>query len=129
TISLIGMSQAKAAEVRFIQGIHSPISSLDPFSIASVDAYSVTNNILEPLARSNPRNGEINPVLAESWTLNPKEKSIQVKLREGVTFHNGQKLTAEDVQFTFEAYFKPEYQAQVWQGMWSDIESVRATGP
>ena len=40
------------------------------------------------------------PGLAESWT-RIDDRTIEFKLREGVKFHNGAELTAEDVAFTF----------------------------
>src|SRR5262245_6061301 len=39
--------------------------------------------------------------LAESWTVSPDGKSYEFKLRDGVKFHNGEPLTAEDVKFSF----------------------------
>ena len=41
------------------------------------------------------------PSLAESWTVSPDQKVYEFKLREGVTFHNGETFTAEDVKFSF----------------------------
>lgn len=126
---LLFAAVANSSATTVVQGIRIPITSLDPFSIDGIEAYSATNNILEPLARSNPLTGEIVPVLAESWSLNPGKRTFHVKLKKNVKFHNDQPLTASDVQFTFEAYFDPAYRAQMWQGMWSEIESVKATGP
>lgn len=40
------------------------------------------------------------PGVAESWK-RIDDKTIEIKLRKGVRFHNGQELTAEDVAFTF----------------------------
>ncbi len=41
-------------------------------------------------------NGDIEPALAESWEfINPT--TLQLKLREGVEFHNGKIMTADDV--------------------------------
>ena len=113
------------SNITLIQGISTPILSLDPFSIAGIDAYTVTGNIIEPLARSNPRTGQIKPVLAKAWALDPKNKTFRVKLRDNVRFHNGEELTAEDVRFTWQAYFDPKFKGQIWQGMWSEIESVK----
>jgi len=44
------------------------------------------------------------PCLAESWTFNADSTVYDFKLREGVKFHNGDEMTAEDVVFSFERY-------------------------
>ena len=48
----------------------------------------------EPMAHS----------LAESWLATEDGLSYSFVLRDGVTFHNGEKVTAEDVKFSFERY-------------------------
>jgi peptide/nickel transport system substrate-binding protein len=42
--------------------------------------------------------------LAESWTVSPDGLVYEFVLRPGVTFHNGDAMTAEDVKFSFERY-------------------------
>jgi peptide/nickel transport system substrate-binding protein len=44
------------------------------------------------------------PSLAESYEVAPDFKSATFKLRQGIKFHNGDAVTPEDVQFTFEQY-------------------------
>ena len=45
-------------------------------------------------------NGALKPLLAESWSrISPTV--VEVKLRRGVTFHNGAPFDADDVLFTF----------------------------
>jgi peptide/nickel transport system substrate-binding protein len=44
------------------------------------------------------------PSLAESWTESPDGLVYEFKLREGLTFHNGDPFTAEDVKFSFHRY-------------------------
>jgi peptide/nickel transport system substrate-binding protein len=46
--------------------------------------------------------GSVSPLLAESFTPNPEENSLLIYLRRDVLWHNGEKLTAEDVAFTIE---------------------------
>ncbi|WP_017729295.1 ABC transporter substrate-binding protein [Halalkalibacterium ligniniphilum] len=42
------------------------------------------------------------PWLAESWDISEDERSYTVQLREGIKWHDGNELTASDVQFTYE---------------------------
>jgi peptide/nickel transport system substrate-binding protein len=44
------------------------------------------------------------PCLAESWTESADGLSVEFKLRDGVTFHNGDPFTADDVKFSVERY-------------------------
>jgi peptide/nickel transport system substrate-binding protein len=45
--------------------------------------------------------GVVQPQLASSWTM-PDDRSYVFQLRQGVSFHNGDPLTADDVVFTFQ---------------------------
>src|SRR2546428_227280 len=44
------------------------------------------------------------PSLAESWSASPDGLTYEFVLRQGVRFHNGDPLTADDVKFSFERY-------------------------
>jgi peptide/nickel transport system substrate-binding protein len=64
-------------------------------------------------------------ILAESWE-QPDDTTYVFTLREGVTFHNGDPLTAEDVKFSFERLMDPEG-GSVWVSQFEPVESVEAT--
>lgn len=48
----------------------------------------------------------VQPALAESWST-PDEKTYIFKLRQGVKFHNGDEVTAEDVKYSIELQANP----------------------
>ncbi|UCE45800.1 MAG: hypothetical protein JSU93_02715 [Methanobacteriota archaeon] len=41
------------------------------------------------------------PLLAQSWTFDENTLTIDIYLREGVLFHDGQEMTAEDVHYSY----------------------------
>jgi len=59
-------------------------------------------NVYDTLLYKDTSNGDVKPWLAEKWELSPDGKQIKFKLREDVYFHDGTKLTARDVQFTYD---------------------------
>ncbi len=46
--------------------------------------------------------GDFEPWLAESWEMSDDKMSVTLNLREGVMFHNGREMTADDVVWAFE---------------------------
>ena len=50
---------------------------------------------------------ELEPCLAEKWTVSKDGKVITYYLRKGVKFHDGVEMTAEDVVFTWKVYSDP----------------------
>jgi peptide/nickel transport system substrate-binding protein len=62
------------------------------------------------------------PSLAESWSESEDGLTYEFKLRQGVTFHNGDPLTAEDVKFSFERYKGAS--ARLYQEKVKEVEIV-----
>jgi peptide/nickel transport system substrate-binding protein len=61
--------------------------------------YALHDALIKPL----PGN-DMAPCLAESWTESPDGLVYEFKLRQGLTFHNGDPFTAEDVKYSFLRY-------------------------
>ena len=56
--------------------------------------YALHDALVKPLPGK-----DMAPCLAESWRESPDGLVYEFKLREGLKFHNGDPLTAEDVKF------------------------------
>ncbi|MBT9382334.1 ABC transporter substrate-binding protein [Pseudooceanicola sp. CBS1P-1] len=76
-------------------------NTLDPLSEQSNVGTRIMNSYLECLIGQDLR-GDLSPIprLATAWT-RIDDKTVELDLRRGVKFHNGDELTAEDVVFTF----------------------------
>ncbi|GAA2001283.1 ABC transporter substrate-binding protein [Brevibacterium samyangense] len=70
--------------------------TLDPLMTTATSTRDIARNVWEPLVAPD-ENGEMQPVLAESYTVSEDGKTVSFVLREGVTFHNGDPMTADDV--------------------------------
>ena len=85
----------------------SEIRTLDPARIDQVEQFQISSNVLSGLTHIN---GEFvaQPDIAEDWTVSDDGTEYTFNLREGVTFHNGDAFTADDVVFTFQRSKDPE---------------------
>ena len=55
------------------------------------------------------------PGLAEAWTTSPDHRSVDIRLRDGLKFSDGQPLTSSDVAFTLEATYDERNKAEVFR--------------
>src|SRR5258707_6947554 len=68
--------------------------------------------------------GGVGPGAAERWELSPDGLAWTFYLRSGQTFHNGDKLTAEDVKFSLERQMGPGSLASAAASMRRTIKSI-----
>ncbi len=81
-------------------GVMQSPSTHDPQATNEKKRYQ-SKLIYDSLMAMNPETGEVEPLLAESVEY-LDELTLQVKLRQDVTFTNGQGLTAEDVLYSLQ---------------------------
>ena len=83
-----------------------PAAAIDPVKIADGGGITVLSQVAETLVLSGKDLTAI-PVLAESWSPNKDGTVWTFKLRQGVKFHNGKAMTADDVVATFDRLADP----------------------
>ena len=82
-------------------------SSLDPASLSSIASANIARHLWGTLLEITPE-GEIVPYLAESFTVSESGTEISFTLHGGLTCHDGEALTAEDVVFSGQYCMDPE---------------------
>lgn len=100
-------SQAPQAGAEYEEWIYTThtadLDSADPYGSTSAQMQKFTNLTFDNVTYVDADTGEIMPELAHSWKdINGDGKIWEFYLEDGVTFHNGDKFTAEDVKFTWE---------------------------
>jgi peptide/nickel transport system substrate-binding protein len=92
---------AASAELRIGMPL-GDVASLDPARTLSDAMTLLTPMFGETLVEADPQNPtKILPGVAESWTSDSPQR-YTFKLRQGVTFPSGNKMTAKDVKFSFD---------------------------
>ena len=99
--------------------------SMDPAMYRDRDTETVVRNMFDGLV-TRTRGAEVVPEIAESW-VKEDDCNFLFTLRSGVTFHNGDPLTADDVVYTFERVLKENAiggQSSPRKGLLGPLESV-----
>ena len=74
---------------------------LDPYLSAAADTEAVMNNVFEGLMRFDEE-GQLLPQLATDYAISDDGLTYTFDIRSGVTFHNGDPMTLEDVIYSYE---------------------------
>lgn len=77
------------------------LNAVGGFNTAGDNNLHYFNLVYDKLFELNPDTGEIEPQLVESWEYTD-DLTMKFKLRDDVYFSNGDKLTAEDVIWSFQ---------------------------
>lgn len=97
-------TDAVARTVTWARSADAP--TLDPHTYDTGVSLSLTQQMYEPLVVRDAV-GKAVPALAESWGLTADPLVWELRLRRGVTFHDGTPFTAEDVIFSIDRARQP----------------------
>lgn len=96
----------------------SPLSGTDGYTTA-VHSY-----VFESLLDRDLDTYEWKPALATEWKISEDKKVFDFKIREGVKWHDGKDLTAEDVKYSYDVIFSDEFKAVQVRPYYESIKSV-----
>jgi peptide/nickel transport system substrate-binding protein len=100
--------------------------SMDPGTIAQTMPQTVNQCIRSQLVEVNYK-GEAVPELAESWEASKDAVTWTFKLREGVEFHNGKTIDADDIIYSFNVHRGPDTKSAA-KGIAEPITDIKADG-
>ena len=108
-------------------GVRDDVQAWDSSRLQGV-LFPLHRNIYDTLADYvdglNPE-----PMLATGWEINDAQDSVTITLREGVLFHSGREMTAEDVAANLELFMDAETGNQVFGPTSGAVADWEVTGP
>src|SRR5438477_13170544 len=101
-------STAKGAPGAVIRvGVETPTAAINPVTVADQGGLDMLAQTGEYLCLST-QTLTLVPVLAQSWSANSAGDVWTFKIRQGVKFHGGAPLTADDVVYTYKLQTDPK---------------------
>ena len=123
-----GVRGAKAASPQgeLVWAVHTSLAPtwFDPAETPGIiTPFMVLYALHDAMVKPMPE-GPLTPGLAESWSVSEDGLTVDFVLRSGARFHNGEKVTADDVKFSFERYRGASHET-----MKTRVASVEALDP
>ena len=126
--ALVVLAGTAQADTGLIVGLQLEPPHLDPTSAAAGAIDQVLySNVFEGLTRFGP-DGSVNPGLAASWDISEDGLRYTFNLRDGVAFHDGTAMDAEDVVFSLDRA-RAEDSTNAQKALFAEIEGVEAVDP
>jgi len=123
----IAATPKKGGSVRMASNLHGPDDQLDPILFTSTIDYTrgraTYNSLVQHANDLTPQ-----PELATSFEPNSNATEWTFKLREGVTWHDGSKFTADDAVYSMNRHLG-EGTTSVINSVLKSIKEFKKTGP
>jgi peptide/nickel transport system substrate-binding protein len=130
-LSCLALLPARAETVLRAR-LNADIRSTDPGTNRDANTDAVMAHIVEGLVAFR-EDTSVGPMLAESWIVSNDGKTYTFKLRQGVKFHDGAVMTAEDVVWSLKRWLDPATQwrclGEFGPGGIARIEEIAAPDP
>jgi peptide/nickel transport system substrate-binding protein len=103
-------------------------STMDPHKFSGAAADVLYGMVYNSLVQYKPDWGGVDGDLAESWDIKDN-LSYTFKLRQGVKFHDGSPMTADDVKFSFDRIMDPQTGAYVRPLIAPTLDRIEVVDP
>jgi peptide/nickel transport system substrate-binding protein len=121
-----GKSSGGSAQKSLTVDLPNYPASLDPGLQYDTASYTVYRNIFDQLVRRNPKTQKVVPWVADSWK-QVDATTWSFRIHDGITFSNGEKLTADDAAFSINRILKKSFNSPQYANF-SAISKATAAG-
>jgi peptide/nickel transport system substrate-binding protein len=125
TVAIVGVVALSQSDRTLTIAIERSIGNMDPMGNAVITSIGTLRNIYDGFFERTPE-GELIPGLVESYE-QLDQLTWRFHVRQGISFHNGNPLTAEDLKFTLER--TSNYERSQYVEVGSAIDSVTVLDP
>ena len=118
--------ESRAAANTIVVGIAQDLdNSLDPHKTVKAGTREVMFNVFEGLMKPTPE-GDLTPAIASDYQVSEDRLTYTFPLRDGVKFHNGDTVTAEDVVYSIQRCAAATETGSVPVEAFSNITDIQA---
>ena len=107
--------------------INKALTSLDPHGTSLLQDNIVLWQVFAGLLHFNELTGTTDPDMAESWEVSEDGTVYTFKIRDDVYFHNGKKMTAEDVAYSIRRCLDPNKGRSLYTAGITDAQAADET--
>jgi peptide/nickel transport system substrate-binding protein len=108
--------------------VASPLATADPYYAPGAETQWIARAVFDTLIEIDGATGALRPGLATAWTwVDPR--TLELDLRQGVTFHDGSRFDADDVVYTFSFLSKFKEHQLPLPGRFSWFAGAKKVGP
>lgn len=120
-VACAGPSQRADNDVRV--GVYTNPASLSLIGKTDIVSSQIASLISDGLVAYDAETHYV-PMVARSWEIAPDGRSVTFHLRDGVLWHDGERVTSRDVAYTVGKIREPETQARSWVAAFADVASI-----
>jgi len=116
-------------ETTFTVGITNEVDSFNPFLGIEAESYEMWALAYDYLITYSMEDMSPQPGLAESWETSDDGLTWTFEVREGVTWSDGEPLSADDIAATYERILDGGPEAATWRSCLAKVQRISAPDP
>ncbi|CUR60217.1 putative Extracellular solute-binding protein family 5 [metagenome] len=119
-------AQAADGDVTFTVGLLNEVDSFNPFRGIEAEAFEMWALTYDYMITYNMEDISPEPGLATTWETTDDGLSWTFDIREGVTWSDGEPLTAADIAYTYNRVMSGNIEGATWSSYLNGVDTVEA---